>query len=324
MIRRILLFTQKFDTHADQLCSELTRLGAYPFRVDAEQVSQLDVGFSSGELQLSRADLSAAATDFDAVFVRRRPSADDFGISSRSHDVDIDQFILMQKEFMMQELFFRLHVTSRMYNSLDANNRFMGKLNQDPVARRVGLDVPRTIVSSEKNIIGKFVAEIRDEGKRICSKPLVSKNVIINGEAYTRYTELLPENFDVENEDFSCPLIMQEYIEKRYEVRATVIDHKILAVRIDSQEAPGGTQVDWRKYNLPRTPHSIYKLPDEVQEKLLRFHEIAGLRFSAFDLARSEQGNYVFLETNPMGQWLWLENLTGLRITREIATCLKS
>jgi hypothetical protein len=29
--------------------------------------------------------------------------------------------------------------------------------------------------------------------------------------------------------------------------------------------------------------------------------------------------SYVFLETNPFGQWLWIEDLTGLPITKAIA-----
>jgi hypothetical protein len=47
-------------------------------------------------------------------------------------------------------------------------------------------------------------------------------------------------------------------------VRATVIGDKIFAAKIDSQKAGGGTAIDWRRYNIPITPHSEIKLPNDV------------------------------------------------------------
>jgi hypothetical protein len=37
-----------------------------------------------------------------------------------------------------------------------------------------------------------------------------------------------------------------------------------------------------------------------------------GLVFGCIDLILTPDNRYVFLEINPMGQWQWVENLTGM------------
>ena len=47
-----------------------------------------------------------------------------------------------------------------------------------------------------------------------------------------------------------------------------------------------------------------------------------GLAFGAIDLVLTPEGQYVFLEINPSGQWLWLEDKLGFPITERIAAWL--
>jgi hypothetical protein len=44
--------------------------------------------------------------------------------------------------------------------------------------------------------------------------------------------------------------------------------------------------------------------------------------FSWWDLYVTPQNEYVFLECNPNGQWLWIERQTGMKISTAIAECL--
>ena len=107
-------------------------------------------------------------------------------------------------------------------------------------------------------------------------------------------------------------------------MRATVIGDKIFAAKIDSQKAGGGTAIDWRRYNIPITPHSEIKLPNDVCDRIINLHKRIGLIYSAFDFVVTTDGDYVFLETNPYGQWLWIEDLTGLKISKAIVDFLSS
>ena len=47
-----------------------------------------------------------------------------------------------------------------------------------------------------------------------------------------------------------------------------------------------------------------------------------GLAYGAIDLVLTPDGRYVFLEINPNGQYLWIEQLTGLPISEAIAEWL--
>ena len=122
----------------------------------------------------------------------------------------------------------------------------------------------------------------------------------------------------------SVPMIIQEYVEKAYELRISVVGDRTFACKIDSQVAGGPTAIDWRRYNIPKTPHTTYELPQDLRDQLIGFHAYFGLALSNFDIVRSLDGAYVFLETNPFGRWLWIEDITGLEITSAVADLLLS
>jgi hypothetical protein len=44
-----------------------------------------------------------------------------------------------------------------------------------------------------------------------------------------------------------------------------------------------------------------------------------GLSFGEIDFIRNKNGDYVFLEINPNGQWLWLELKSGYNLTKDVA-----
>jgi D-alanine-D-alanine ligase-like ATP-grasp enzyme len=46
------------------------------------------------------------------------------------------------------------------------------------------------------------------------------------------------------------------------------------------------------------------------------------LAYGAIDLILTPDGRYVFIEINPNGQYQWLEDMTGLPISRRIARLL--
>ena len=48
----------------------------------------------------------------------------------------------------------------------------------------------------------------------------------------------------------------------------------------------------------------------------------ASLAYGAFDFVVTRDGDVVFLECNPGGQWLWLEKATNLPISQAVADLL--
>jgi glutathione synthase/RimK-type ligase-like ATP-grasp enzyme len=63
-------------------------------------------------------------------------------------------------------------------------------------------------------------------------------------------------------------------------------------------------------------------LPAEVLTSLQELMKAFDLRFGVIDMALTPNGEYVFLEVNPTGQWQWLEKYTELPITIAVAEAL--
>jgi len=54
----------------------------------------------------------------------------------------------------------------------------------------------------------------------------------------------------------------------------------------------------------------------------LRLMDSFGINFASADMILTPEGEYVFLELNPNGQWLWLERDLGLPLVAHMADLL--
>lgn len=59
-----------------------------------------------------------------------------------------------------------------------------------------------------------------------------------------------------------------------------------------------------------------YELPSKIKNLLLKLMDSLGLVYGAIDMRLRPNGDYIFLEINPSGQWLFVEDGTGLPITK--------
>jgi glutathione synthase/RimK-type ligase-like ATP-grasp enzyme len=184
------------------------------------------------------------------------------------------------------------------------------------VARRIGFDVPPTVITNDP-------VQAR-ELMRKTDGPIVYKAMSQNldlEQDTALFTGLLTETELAKLELIRIsPGIFQKFVSKAYEVRATVIGRRIFSGKIDSQ-ARIETQVDWRHrpFDMEETP---IELPPEIEEKIHLFMDAFGLVYGAFDFIVTPDGRYVFLEINPAGQYMWVEVKTKLPITSALADVL--
>ena len=108
---------------------------------------------------------------------------------------------------------------------------------------------------------------------------------------------------------------------KDVEIRVTVVGDKVFAAEIHSQ-VNEEAKYDWRTVSPRKIPHFVHKLPDEIETACVALTTMLGLNFSAIDLIKKPDGEYIFLEINSNGQWLWIEDITGLKIADAIAEAL--
>lgn len=194
------------------------------------------------------------------------------------------------------------------------------KLYQQQVARRCGLSIPRTLITNDPD----SVADFSDPKEGLLLKSIGYTHLDDEGR-YFLYSQRFShgELTAAPSAIRRCPIFCQEYVDKRYEHRVMAIGSRILACRIDSQASPL-TRIDWRHYDLDNVEHVQVELPGPVQAKLLRFMSEVGLRFGAIDLIETPDGDFVFLEVNPSGQWGWIADLAGLPIPAAVADMLRS
>lgn len=186
-------------------------------------------------------------------------------------------------------------------------------------ARKIGFNVPRTTITNDPRQAKKFCYKMKK-----CIVKAVSKSVFLCQDRYRMaYTTLIKHDDSKIDDVKFTPCIFQEYIPKKLELRITVVHKQVFACAIYSQSS-AKTMHDWRNYDFENTPHEPWELPNDITEKCINLVASYGLNFGAIDMVLMPNGKYVFIEINPNGQWVWIEDLTGLPISKALIELLFS
>lgn len=184
------------------------------------------------------------------------------------------------------------------------------KLFQLATAQRLGFSIPETIISTEKS---RIIELHKKYNGQIILKPLFGGRYFDGERQKLIFTNRVKIEH-LEQEDYSVfPILFQEEIQKEYELRITVVHNQVFSAKVESQKNDN-TKIDWRRDQLKFKP---YKLPKSIENKCIDLVKELGLNFGAIDLIKSND-RYIFLEINPNGQWVWIENDTGLKISDAI------
>lgn len=191
------------------------------------------------------------------------------------------------------------------------------KLGQLMVAREVGFTVPETIVSSEWNTISTKL--LTPESNQIIIKMM--RGVISDGNQLKSLHTTIVDQHAVDGlEGYTSPFpgLYQPFVEKAREWRVTVVGDIVFPAAIYTDES---AKDDWRKHQT--TGAVQFKegvLPEGIDELCIQYLGRMGLGFGAFDFIEKPDGEVVFLECNPNGQYGWLEEDLGLPISAALAS----
>jgi glutathione synthase/RimK-type ligase-like ATP-grasp enzyme len=179
------------------------------------------------------------------------------------------------------------------------------------VARRIGLTLPQTLVTNDPDAGRNFIEKI-GIGKTVFKAFLA----IIEDWRETRLIK--PQDLDRLESLRYAPVIFQEYIEG-VDLRIIVVGDRIYAAEIDARKT--SYPVDMRMV-IGEASMKPIELPSYLQDMILRFMRSLGLVYGAIDMRRTAEGDFVFLEVNPAGQWLFVEERTGQPISQAVADLL--
>jgi glutathione synthase/RimK-type ligase-like ATP-grasp enzyme len=177
------------------------------------------------------------------------------------------------------------------------------KIYQLEVAQRVGLRIPRTLVSSDPLELKEFT-ESNPHGT-IC-KPIFHGLFVDGIDLYSVYTRrVVPEEFEASTV-LGGPVLLQEEVSRSCDLRVTFIGRQCFAAAVHTTPST----IDWREPSAAAS-FSKTEIADDIKSKCAAMLEILGLRYGAFDFIQTPDGELVFLEVNPTGEWAWLENSLG-------------
>lgn len=207
---------------------------------------------------------------------------------------------------------------ARWINEVSAQSNTALKPVQLLLAQAVGLRIPRTIIGNDP----AAALELFEAGK-VIYKTLT--NHVFPTNEYIFTTEITA---DMVHQDAAriqrAPGIFQELLAKDHELRVTVVGDRIFTTRVNSQRHVA-TSVDWRRMQVAEGLYEQTILQEDTASKLLQFHARAGLHYAAYDfIVPRDGGEPIFLECNPAGQWLWLEDATHTSISQALASDLAS
>jgi glutathione synthase/RimK-type ligase-like ATP-grasp enzyme len=189
---------------------------------------------------------------------------------------------------------------------------------QQQIAASAGLPVPYTLVSNDPAVHAELASQ---EGQVLC-KTFGYIELETNADLFVYSNLFGADEIAASSKSIAgCPVFAQKYVPKRYEYRTMVIGERVLTCRIDSQ-ASDKTKVDWRHYDFDNVAHEACELPGMVNERLRMFMRAAKLKYGAIDLIETPDGEFVFLEVNPSGQWGWIAHYAGLPIPDAVAEML--
>jgi ATP-GRASP peptide maturase of grasp-with-spasm system len=195
----------------------------------------------------------------------------------------------------------------------------LNKLRALRIAARAGLPVPTTLVTNDRRALRAFVAR----HGRVVVKALGGADIFLCRDvAYPMYTaELTPEDVDGAPEHF-FPTLVQERLEKAYEVRTFVLDGACHSMAIFSQ-ADAQTRTDFRRYNYRRPNRTVpYRLPGDVERGVRALMRDLSLSTGSLDFVRTPGGRHVFLEVNPAGQFGMVSQPCNYRLEKKVAEYL--
>ena len=236
----LLILTSDQDFTADYLIVELIRRQLPYFRLNAEELAEAKFMFSIDERGLARSiSLSSRSLDLrDVTSVWYRRSI---------HPIPKAPLTQAERYFLFGELrhlamglVWNPHIT--WVNPIDKVSVAEHKLYQLQIAARLGLQVPRTLVSADVERLRRFASG--NAAGTVC-KPIFHGMFFdgLSGNAiYTRRLDI--DSLDKGSLQ-ACPILLQEEIPRIADVRATFIGGHCFVVDIRGDRS----LIDWRAPN---------------------------------------------------------------------------
>ena len=314
----VVIISRPIDPHADVMVECLERRNVRLERLhpgELPALAKLSVEYGNGVATRSSftgQGVDVAFEEIKSVWLRRiDPPTLPEGLSEKEREFAAAE---------TSELLYGLYRISDAFwvNPPDKSRIGSCKPYQLEVARNIGFKIPRTLITNDAGELRSFF--------EACNGGIIYKTMTQGFLGLADYKMIYTNRVtadDLEQAALlrSAPGQFQELIPKSCDLRITIIGRRVFAVEIQSQEDPLAVQ-DWRRAEPQHLKHSLHTLPAEVEKKCCTLLDRLELNYGAIDMVLTPDGEYIFLEINPAGQFGWIDELADLPLTETLADML--
>ena len=188
------------------------------------------------------------------------------------------------------------------------------------IAKECGLLIPETLITSNKINAINFIGEKKDVITKAISETIM---LFIEGVgAIQSYTNPVSKKDMKAFDELIFPSLFQKNIRKRYELRVFYLDGEFYSMAIFSQSNPK-TKNDFRYYDETQKNRFVpYTLPTAIKVRLELFMQKKGYKTGSIDILVDHNGDFIFLEVNPIGQFGMVSFPCNYQLEKKIAEYL--
>ena len=308
----VLIISNKFDYSTDHIAFQLNRIGVSYLRLNRDQFPDFRITLVPTEQRLfgETDDFSFEITPslLKSIYFRAPVYLRDNYKPNLSLD---EQLSRSQWAAFIRSL--TVFENILWVNHPQATYKAEIKPYQLYIARKLGFDVPNTVVTNTAHRHDMLGTE-----ESVIIKTLDPVILQKDSQEAFIYTNSVDSEELLKSDISGAPVILQEALIPKVDVRVTVVDDAVFAV--DIRQNGKGIDGDWR-LEKDNVEYTAIDLPPEIRDRCTALVRELGLKFGGIDLAIHD-GKYFFLEINPTGEWAWLLDRTKLEIDREIAALL--
>lgn len=300
----VLLISNTGDIHTDLLVDACAKAGLECFRLNTDHYRRR----GSLTWRVDTGDATLAIDGHDCclgrvgLIVYRRPI--------RAYDKATAfpqwQRRLLDDEWKAVELAFSTAPCATVVNPVDASALARNKLIQLQFAKRAGLRIPATLISTANKDLATFASNFGTITKGI------DASYAMDGESVrTGFTKRVTVEDLGSYDSTGCPTLLQELIRPQAVWRVVAVGHRLFSVRYVGESLCSEADSRLLQERLSGAPTTV---PEDVAVGMRNLCGSLAINFASSDFVEDTSGRLYFVDLNPDGQWAWLQDEFGLGV----------
>lgn len=302
----ILILSDNSDTSTTKVIEWLDFYSKKWLRVNVEDKIELE--FIGDDIIFKNVDFTFKLSNITEFWYRR--GAFNFRNKFNSEIKLFGDLQIEERNKIIQYIYYKLNKIKHLNSIVNAD---VNKLIVSDIARNFKILTPKDFLFSNFRKLKDSLLE-----KKYITK-VISGNCMydFNGFTIFNYTNII--NLKELNNKSFFPSLIQNYIEKKYELRIFYLDGVFYSMAIFSQ-TDAQTTFDFRNYNNIKPNRTVpFKLPNNIEKKLDLLMKRLDLNCGSIDMIVTPENQYIFLEVNPVGQFGMISYPCNYYLEKKIA-----